>query len=148
VRAAREQAQAIGCLLHGLGLGQDAAANGHHRIGGQHQRIVAEPGHAGLVLRRQGLEVGQALRQLARQLAPFGRLVDMGWHQMLRLDADLVEQGQPARRGGCQNQVGTAGHGFNRAPGSQGALARLGALVTGRSSGPLWPPEGAATCLT
>ena len=56
------------------------------------------------------LLVGEALRELARQFALFGRLVDMGGDQMLGLDADLVEQREPARRGGGQDQFRTAGH--------------------------------------
>ncbi len=107
----REQAKAIGCLLHGLGLGQDAAPHGDHGIGGQHHGIATKAGDAGLVLGGECLEVGQTLRQLARQFALFGSFIDMGRHQMLGLDADLVEKSEPARRGRGQNQVGTSGHG-------------------------------------
>ena len=92
VRAAREQAEALGGLFHGLGLGQDAAADGDDGVGGEHQRVAGDAGGARLVLGGDGLLVGEALRELARQLALFGRLVDMGRHQMLGLDADLVEQ--------------------------------------------------------
>ena len=108
--AAREQAEADIGLLHGLGLGQDAAADGNDGIGGEHQGVVADAGGFCLVLGGDGLLVGETLGELARQLVLFGRLVDMGGHQMFGLDADLVEQRQPARRGGGQDELGTARH--------------------------------------
>ena len=37
-------------------------------------------------------------------------LVDVGGPQRVRLDADLIDQGQPARRTGCENEFGTADH--------------------------------------
>jgi hypothetical protein len=110
MRAAGEQFQAEGGLLHHLGLGQDAAADGDHGIGGEHQRIGADAGLARLLLRRQRLEVGEANGELARQFALLRRLVDMRRHQVLGLDADLVEQREAAGRGGSQNQLRTAGH--------------------------------------
>ncbi|MNI99091.1 hypothetical protein D3C73_1580850 [compost metagenome] len=62
------------------------------------------------MLRGDRFLVGEALRELARQLALFRRLVDMRRHQMFRLDADLVQQRQAPRRGGREDELGTAGH--------------------------------------
>lgn len=118
MRAAGEQAQALGGFFHHLRFGKDAAADGNDGVGAQHDGIVGKTGGAGLVLGVNCLLVGKALRQLARQLVLFRRLVDMRGHQMLRLDADLVEQRKAARRGGCQDEFRPACH-------EEGLLARL-----------------------
>ena len=39
-----------------------------------------------------------------------GRLVDMGGHQVLGLDADLVEERQAARRSGSEDEFGAGCH--------------------------------------
>ena len=45
----------------------------------------------------------------ARGSSPrFGRLVDVGRAQRVGLDAGLVEQAEPARRTGSENEFGTA----------------------------------------
>jgi hypothetical protein len=108
--AAREQPEALRGLLHHLGFWQDAAPDSDHGVGGEDQRIVRDAGLARLVLGGQRLLVGEPRREFSRQLALFGRLVDMGRDQMLGLDADLVQKREPARRGRGENQFGTAGH--------------------------------------
>ncbi len=61
-------------------------------------------------MRGLSLDHGEPLRKSARQFAFLGRLIDMSRHEMLRLDTDLIEQGQTARRGRCENEIRTAGH--------------------------------------
>ena len=115
VIAPRQQPQALRGLVDQIGLGQDAAADRDHRIGGE------DEGAAQLVVelhgfeRRVGLGARQAIGAGARQLAPLRGLVDIGRAQRVGLDAGLVEQAEPSRRTGSENDFGTAEHaGFVR----------------------------------
>ena len=88
-------------------LGQDAPSDRDHRIGGKDQSVLSVRSRlASLVLGRQRLEVGKPLSQPARQFTLVGCLVDIGGDQVFGLDADLIQQGQPARRGRSQNEFG------------------------------------------
>ena len=108
--AARQQPQALRRLVHQIRLGQDAAADRHHRVGGE------DEGAAQLVVelhrfqRRVGLGAGEAIGAGARQLAPPWRLVDVGRPQRVGLDAGLVEQRQAPRRAGGKYEFGAAKH--------------------------------------
>ncbi len=62
--------------------------------------------------RRLGLGAREPRRAGARQLALVGHLVDIGGLQRIGLDARLIDQGQPARRTGSENEFGPADHGF------------------------------------
>ena len=53
---------------------------------------------------RLGLGDGQPQRVLARQLAAQRRLVGLGRHDPVGLDADLPQQGEAARGGGREDQ--------------------------------------------
>jgi len=80
-------------------------------MGSQSPCALPKAGGAGLVLGGQSLEIGKTGGKVSRQLAFFRRFVDMRRHQVLGLDANLIQQGKAARRGGGQDQIRTAGHG-------------------------------------
>ena len=130
--AARQQAEAEIGLLHGLGLGQDAAADGNDGVGGEHQRIAGDARGLGLVLGGDRLLIGEALRELARQLVALRRLVDVGRHQMLGLDADLVEQREAPRGRRGKDEFGTCRHGY-RSSGTAAACEPPAMSVPSRS---------------
>ena len=105
-----EHPQALRGFIDQIGLGENAAADRDHRIGGENE------GAAQLVVelhgfqRRIGLGAGQTVGAGARQLAPLRRFVDIGRAQRVGLDAGLVEQAEPSRRTGSENDFGTAKH--------------------------------------
>ncbi|ODN69568.1 hypothetical protein A6302_03113 [Methylobrevis pamukkalensis] len=138
--AAREQREAVLGLLRGLGLGQDAPADGDHRVGGEHdvraavlRRVETQPGDL-------GLGAGEPLGELARMFGAAGGLVGLGRHQPVGRDADLREQREAARRTGGKNEEGRVGHLGPRAWGI-GSAVRGG---TGRRQPPD-PPDGTVT---
>src|SRR4029077_15944789 len=70
-------------------------------------------GRARRFARRRGsprLLARQAIGERARQLALDRDFVHFSWLQRIRLDAGLIEQRQPARRAGCENELGAADH--------------------------------------
>ncbi len=60
--------------------------------------------------RRLGLAARQAVGAGARQLAAFGRLVDVGRAQRVGLDAGLVDEREAPRRAGGEHEFRTADH--------------------------------------
>ena len=60
--------------------------------------------------RRSRLGARQPVGASARQLAAFGRLVDVGWAQRVGLDTGLIDQHDPAGRAGSENEFGAADH--------------------------------------
>ena len=84
------------CLIRRLA--EDAAADAHHRIGGQHQAIGRGGAH------RLGLGGGQARGKGARQLGLAGGFVDVGGRDPVGPDADARQQLDPPRAGGGEHQ--------------------------------------------
>ena len=110
--AAGEQPQALRRFVEQLGLRQDAPADGDHGVGGEDVgalEFVVETHH---FERGLGLGARQPVGASARQLAAFGRLVDVGWAQRVGLDTGLVDQHHPAGRAGGENEFGAADHVF------------------------------------
>ena len=97
--AAGKKRQAGARLGLRLRLGQNTAAGGHHRIGGEYPV-------AGMVL-EDGLRLGarDAPRIGTRQFAPKRRLVDVGSEDMVRFQAKLSKKLEAAGTGGRQNQA-------------------------------------------
>src|SRR5205085_3193887 len=58
--------------------------------------------------RRLRLAPRQAVGASARQFASFRRLVEIGRPERVRLDADLIDEGQPPRRAGSEHELGTS----------------------------------------
>ena len=108
VVAARQQPQALRGLVDQVGLGQDAAADRDHGVGGEDEGAAQFVVELHRFERGVGLGAGQPVGAGARQLAPPRGLVDVGRAQRIGLDAGLVEQRQPARRTGGENEFGTA----------------------------------------
>ena len=108
VVAPRQQPQALRGFVDQIGLGQDAAADRDHGVGGENE------GAAQFVIELHGFErgvglgAGQPIGAGARQFAPLRRFVDIGRPQRIGLDAGLVEQAEPSRRTGSENDFGTA----------------------------------------
>ena len=98
MRAAGELAEAGGRLLDQLGLGQDAAADGDHRVGGEDERAGQLRIVLGEIHRRGELLLRQAAGEIARQLVLLRRLVDRRRHDAVGLNADLAEQCEAAGR--------------------------------------------------
>ena len=90
--AARQQLQAGADICLGLGLGQDAAANSHHRICRQHEIACQTLA----VARALALLHGQPQGKLARPLVAQRRFVDVGWGDQVRPEADLPEKVKPS----------------------------------------------------
>jgi hypothetical protein len=108
--AAREQPQALRRLVDQIGLGENAAADRDHRVGGEDEgaaQFVVEPNR---IQRGFGLDARQPIGAGARQLTASRRLVDVGRPQRIGLDAGLVEQRQAAGRAGSKNEFGAAEH--------------------------------------
>ena len=70
----------------------------------------------------------------ARQLAAQRHLVDVGRPQRIRLDADLVDQGEPARRAGSQHEYGTADDHRCGMPLRQACYRKCGVFTTAASN--------------
>jgi hypothetical protein len=99
VPPAAQELQARPRLGLALGLGQDAPAAGHHRIGGQHPASGMPGGDRRQLPTRHALRIGE--RQLARPMA----FVDMGRVDERRLDPDLPQQIAPPRRTRSQDKL-------------------------------------------
>ena len=109
--AARQEPQALRRLVEQFRLGQDAAADRHHGIGGDDEGAAQLVGAAHASSAASRLGAREPRRVGARQL-PLGRdLVDVGRQQLVGLDARLVEQPEPARRAGGEDELGPADHG-------------------------------------
>ncbi len=93
--AGQEFQAAIG-LLQGLGFRQDAAADGHDRVGAKHE--MAWLGGA------NGLFARQAFGMRPGQFAAPGSLVDILWRDAVGRNADLGKKGKPAGACGGQNE--------------------------------------------
>ena len=98
-----------------LDLGQDAAADGDHRVSRQHQSVR--------LLRRDGFRFlpREPQRMLPRKLAPRHALINVGGYDCVRLDADAGEEVEAARLAdarisricgpaGIAGRSGAAGH--------------------------------------
>ena len=110
VVAAGQQAQALRGLVEQLGLGQDAAADRDHGVGGQdvgaaELLVVAHKLERGL-----GLCARQPIGAGARQLSALRRLVDIGRTQRIGLDAGLIDERDPAGRAGREHELRPANH--------------------------------------
>ena len=57
-----------------------------------------------------GLEPSQPDRTGARQFPALRRFVDIGRAQRVGLDAGLIDEREPARRTGCQDEFWPANH--------------------------------------
>ncbi len=110
VIAAGQQPQALRGLVEQLGLGQDAAADRHHGVGGEDVGALELLVDAHQLERRLGLGARQPVGAGARQLAALGGLVDVGRTQRIGLDAGLVDERDPARRAGGEDEFGPADH--------------------------------------
>ena len=111
VIAARQQPQALRRLVEQLGLGQDAAADRHHGVGGQDvgaAQLVVEL--APLASAASALARASRLAQARGSSPRFGVSSISAGLQRIGLDADLVDQGEPARRAGGEHEFGTADH--------------------------------------
>ena len=101
----------VAASLDHLGLGQAAPSDRHHRVGGQDQALIvliavgAQDG-----LRGNRFLPRQSLGEIARQFAFLRGLVHSRRQQAIRLDANLVEQPEAARRSRRENQFQTSGH--------------------------------------
>ncbi len=104
VGAAGEEREAISHLLVRLRLGQDAPADGDHRVGGQEERGRPLPRSGG----GAGLRFGEALRIGAGEFAAVDGFVDAGGPDRAGHDARLGEQGQAARTFARENEQGRA----------------------------------------
>jgi hypothetical protein len=108
VVAPRQQPQALRGFVDQIRLGQDAAADRDHGVGGQNEGAAQFVIELHRFERGVSLGAGQPIGAGARQLAPFRRFVDIGRPQRIGLDAGLVEQTEPPRRTGGENEFGTA----------------------------------------
>ncbi|MBS1165549.1 MAG: hypothetical protein H6R00_1574 [Proteobacteria bacterium] len=111
MRAAGQQRDAAFGVGKGFGLRQDAAADGDHRVGGQHQHLAAR-----IILQRHavggdlGFGAGETAGKAARQFGVARGLVDVGRQHQVGRDAELIEQRHAARARRGQDQDGTIGH--------------------------------------
>ena len=96
--SAGEQVEALARLLLGFCLGQNAAAHNHHTVGRQHQRSGMPFGNS------VKLGPGHAQRIGTRQLARPRRFVDVGRVDRGRLQTDLSQKVEPARRRGGEHE--------------------------------------------
>ncbi len=93
-----------------LGLAEQPAPHGHHRVGPQHIGIRRAGGGRG------GLGLGQPQGQAAGRLLGTGGLVDVGRLHPVRLQPDLAQQVQPPGAGAGQHEdrggpaLGGVGH--------------------------------------
>ena len=106
--APRQQPQALRGLVDQIGLGQDAAADRDHGVGGENEGAAQFVVELHRFERGVRLGAGEAIGAGARQLAPLRGLVDIGRTQRVGLDAGLVEQAEPSRRTGGENEFGAA----------------------------------------
>ena len=104
--AAGEKLETGGSLFRKLAFGKDAAAHAHHGVGGHHKGGAALParsdagGHARLFLRKPQ-------RMAAGRFPTQRRFIEIGGKKFVRLDADLLQQREPTRRGGGEHEPGT-----------------------------------------
>ncbi|GBQ77693.1 hypothetical protein AA15237_2624 [Komagataeibacter xylinus NBRC 15237] len=89
--AARKPFETGACRLLIFRLGQDAAAEGHDRIGSEHEGRAFNLGRH---MRR--LFSGEALGIGARQFITAGRFIDIGWKDLTGHKPDLAQQVKPA----------------------------------------------------
>ena len=107
-----EEPQALPGLVQQFRLRQDAAADRDHGIGGDNEgaaQFLVQPHR---FERRLRLGAGKPRGAGARQFALVGDFVDIRGLQGIRLDAGLVDQGEPAGRTGSENEFGPADHGW------------------------------------
>ncbi|MNH95838.1 hypothetical protein D3C73_484910 [compost metagenome] len=105
VAAARQKMQRGKRFFRIFGLFEDTAADGNDRIG--RQDIAVPQGWVVLdgAIGGLGLFARQPTSERAGMLGTLRRLIDIHRHQPGRLDADLVEKIQTARRTRCQYQL-------------------------------------------
>jgi hypothetical protein len=104
--AAGQQCQAALCLGLGFRLGEDTTADGHNRVGRQHQ--------ASRWRHRYCLGAGDSQRIGAWQLGAQGRFIDLGGDDAVGDDPDLAQQIQPpwASRSQDQRRAARVGLGY------------------------------------
>ncbi len=108
--AAGEKPQALRRFVEQFGLRQDAAADRNDGVGGENVgafQFVIDAHHGKRGFR---LLAGEPRGAGARQFAPLRRFVDVGGTQRVRLDANLVDQREPARRAGSEHEFLAADH--------------------------------------
>jgi hypothetical protein len=108
--AARQQAQALRRFVEQFGLGQNAPADRHHRVGGQDvgaAQFVVEQ-HIGQ--RHFRLGAGQPVGIGARDLAAARAFVDIRRLERVRLDTRLIDQREAPGRTGSEHEFGPADH--------------------------------------
>src|SRR6185437_3328462 len=110
VVAAGEQAQALPGLIQQLGLGQDAAADRHHGVGGEDEGALQLVVELDAGQRGFRLLAGETGGVGARDLAPARRFIEIGGLERVRLDPGLIDERQPPRRAGCEHEFGAADH--------------------------------------
>src|SRR5262249_43345349 len=124
VIASRQKPEALASLVQQFRLGQDSPADGDHRVGsdniGTPQFLVEPDG----LQSRLSLGAGNPGCTGRGQFARLRDLVDVSGLQGIRLDAGLVDQGEPARRAGSKDEFGSADH------------------RSGTASGRIFDPEG------
>ena len=108
--AAGQKPQALLRFVEQFGLGQNAAADRDHRVGGEDEsaaQFVVEPD---IVERHLGLFARQPVGIGARDLAALRRLVDIRGLERVGHDAGLVDQREAPRRAGGEDKFGAADH--------------------------------------
>ena len=112
--AAGQEPQALRRLVEQLGLGQDAAADRDHGVGGEDEGAFELFVGAHHCERHFRLLAREPRGAGARQFAALRRLVDVGRTQRVGLDAGLVDKREPARRAGGEHEFRPADHGSAR----------------------------------
>ncbi len=102
--------QALRRLVEQLRLRKNAAADSHHRVGGQDKGAAQFIVELHIFQRRRGLGVRQPRCVGARNLAAPRRFIEVRRLERIGLDAGLIDQGKPARRTGSEHEFGTADH--------------------------------------
>jgi hypothetical protein len=110
MRAAREETETGRRLIEHFRLRQDAATDGHHRIGREHIGVLDLVAAAHTLDRGFRLLAGEAHGERAGKLAAFRGLVDLDRLQRVRLEPGLIEESEPARGAGSEHQFRPADH--------------------------------------
>src|SRR5262249_9636584 len=108
--AAGQKPQALRRLVEQFGLRQDAAADRYDGICGEDERalqFLIKPQHR---KRRFGLTARKTGSAGARQFSALRRFVNIGRTQSVGFDPSLVNQREPARGAGRENEFGPADH--------------------------------------
>ncbi len=107
---ARQERQAHERLIGQLRFGQGPAADRNHGIGSQHHTVLHRFGRIGHLTNGFSLCTRQAQRKTARCFMLLRRFVNIGRQEVIRLQSDLLQQREAARRSGGQDQLRGIGH--------------------------------------